>query len=265
MLQNRLPMLRAFSRDFGTDILRPRATVQVEKSGTAATGQTNPTNYESGDTTNTNVEVSVNELSQSFHVTSQELMQGHKLETKADNNLRALADDIWDTCAALFNVATSGYSQQIIADWSSDPTANRATVWANIAKSPEKHLILDGSAYSEQLPTNLESFNPSQNGAYGWDGLHLCTKWDASGLEANAYGLAVGPNAMAVASGLPELSGPVRNQVEAVRSVFVPDLGITVQLVLWGSSATRATWVSYGVMFGAAAGDTTAASIIVTS
>ena len=262
VLQNKLAPLSAFSTDFGVDVLRPRATVQVEKSGTPATVQTNPTNYESGDTTNTNVAVSVSEKSVSFNVSSQELMQGHKLETKAANNLHGLADSVWDVAVALLDesVFTNTVVVAAEADLDSD---DLQTGWASIAKSPQKHVVLSGAGFANFLPTNRESFNPGA-GAYGFDGMHLATKWDAA-QDANTRGFFAGPNAIACAAGLPEISAPVRNQLDDVRVIEIPGLGISVQMCIWGSSASRATWVSYGVMFGAAVGDVSALTLYQTS
>jgi hypothetical protein len=262
VLQNKLAPLNAFSQDFGTDTLRPRATVQVEKSGTPATGQTNPTNYESGDTTNTNVAVTVSEYSQSFHVSSQELMQGHKLETKAANNLRALADDVWDVAAGLLD-ETVFTNTVVVATEAAIDADDLKTGWGTIAKSGEKNVVLSGPAFSRFLPDNRESFTPG-SGAYGFDGFHLATKWDAA-QDANTRGFFGGPNAIACASGLPDISPSVRNQCEAVRVIEIPDLNLAVQMVMWGSTASRATWVSYGVMFGAAVGDASALTLYQTS
>ncbi len=58
VLGNKLAPLRAFSRDFGTDLLRPRATVQVQSTATTSTAAANPSDYESGDSTSTAVAVS---------------------------------------------------------------------------------------------------------------------------------------------------------------------------------------------------------------
>jgi len=264
VLQERLAPLRAFSRDFGTDTLRPRATVQVEKSGTHATAQQNPTNYESGDTTNDAVAVEVNEETISFNVSSQEMMQGERLETKAGNNLHGLADNIWDEVVALCNDANSD-NDIITCVQTSFTDTQRQALWASIAKGGERHLILDGTAYAENLPGDKNAFELSQRGAYGFDGFHLATKWDATGAESNLYGLAVTPNAFAVASGLPEISPAVANNLEAVSTAEIPDLGLTVQTCLWGSTSTRATWISYGVMFGVSVGDGTAFTLVVSS
>lgn len=262
VLQNKLAPLNSFTRDFGVDVMRPRATVQVEKSGTPATKQQNPTNYESGDTTNTNVAVTVNEESVSFHVSAQELMQGHKLETKAANNLHVLADAIWDVPVALLAEGTFT-NTVVVATEAAIDSDDLQTGWGSIAKSPVKNVVLSGTAFANFLPTNRESFVPGA-GAFGFDGFHLATKWDAA-TEANTRGFFAGPNAIAIASGLPEISAPVRNKVEEVRVVTIPDLGISVQLVLWGSSSSRATWVSYGVMIGGAVSDATALTLYQTS
>ena len=264
VLQERLAPLRAFSRDFGTDTLRPRATVQVEKSGTHATAQQNPTNYESGDTANDAVAVEVNEETISFNVSSQEMMQGERLETKAGNSLHGLADNIWDEVVALCNDANSD-NDIITCVQTSFSDTQRQALWASIAKGGERHLILDGTAYAENLPADKNAFELSQRGAYGFDGFHLATKWDATGAESNLYGLAVTPNAFAVASGLPEISPAVANNLEAVGTAEIPDLGLTVQTCLWGSTSTRATWISYGVMFGVSVGDGTAFTLVVSS
>ena len=262
VLQNKLAPLSAYSQDFGVDILRPRATVQVEKSGTPATGQSNPTNYESGDTTNSNVPVTVNELTQSFNVSSQELMQGHKLETKAGNNLHAFADDINDVVFALLAEATFT-NTVVVATEAAIATSDLQEGWGSIAKSPTKHAVLSGPAFANFLPTNRESFVPGA-GAFGFDGFHLATKWDAA-TEANTRGFFCGPNAIAVASGLPDMSPAVRGQLESTRVIEVPDLGLSVELCLWGSAASRATWVSYGVMFGAAVADISALTLYQTT
>jgi hypothetical protein len=41
--------------------------------------------------------------------------------------------------------------------------------------------------------------------------------------------------------------------------------GLTVQINTWFSRSSRTLWASYDVMFGAAAGDTTAAELLITA
>jgi hypothetical protein len=70
---------------------------------------------------------------------------------------------------------------------------------------------------------------------------------------------------MAVAAGLPIIDDSVRMQMEGTRVVTLPDLGLSVQLCLWGSVGTRTLWASYGVMFGASVGDASALTLYQTS
>ena len=44
------------------------------------------------------------------------------------------------------------------------------------------------------------------------------------------------------------------------RVITVPNLGLSVQLNVWGSASSRAVWASYDVMYGAAYGAQGAAS-----
>ena len=236
----------------------------MQSTATTSTAAANPDDYESGNSTSTAVAVAVDELNASFHVGSQDLMQGQRLETIAAANLHSLADLIWDKCAANFNETNSSNTHIAVAEASFSAT-NREQAWAAIAKGSEKHLILDGTAYTQQLPTDRNSFELSENGAFGFDGIHLATKWDASGAEANLYGIAAAPNAFAVASGLPDISPAVADNLEEVGTVEIPSLGLTIQTCLWGSTKTRATWASYGVMFGCKTADGTAFINIVSS
>ena len=94
--------------------------------------------------------------------------------------------------------------------------------------------------------------------------------WPPSGTgqrrpRPTSTGLPLLPNAFAVAAGLPEISGAVASNLEEVGTVEIPGLDLTIQTCLWGSTSSRATWASYGVMFGAAKGDVTAFTCIVTS
>ena len=65
---NRLAPLRAFSTLFSADPVRPMAIVQVKKATAGATGQTNPTNLESGDSSVGPISCTMGHKTQSFHV-----------------------------------------------------------------------------------------------------------------------------------------------------------------------------------------------------
>lgn len=262
-LQDRLPGLMTLSRNFGVDPLAKRATVQVEKvtAGTAAT--TNPTNYASGDTTNTNVAVTVSEHSTSFHITSQEFMQRQKLMNKLTFKTHQLANAVWDVVAALLDEATFT-NTVVVATEAAIAESDLQEGWGSVSDGAEINCVLSGPAYSNFLPTNRDSFRPGESGAYGFDTFVHANRWSAAA-QANTRGYFADPNAIAIAAGVPELHPLVQQDVLGVRTVTLPGIGLPVQIVLWVDTNTRNVWASLGTMFGAAVGDATALTLYQTS
>jgi hypothetical protein len=252
-LGNRLAPLSAFSRDFSATPMNQQTSVQVKKYTTASAIQTNPTSFETGDTTATNVNVFVNHYSKSFTLTSEELNRSWKLMNAVDINAQIVANKIIDV--ALAPVTATNFATNVTIAQASFSATNVKTLWASVAKSPLRHLILDSVAYSQLLPSDKNSFIPG-SGAYGYDGIFLNTRWTGAG--TNIYGFACGPEAVAVASGIPMIDDSVASLLAGQRVVELPGLGLSVQINLWGSLSTRSAWASMDVMFGAALGDNTA-------
>lgn len=262
VLQNKHAAFSAFSRDFGIDTLRPRATVQVEKSGTAATGSQNPTDYSGGDSTNSNVAVTVNEEHVAFYLTNQELMKGHSIETKMENHMGALLDQLWGRVATLLD-ETVFTNTVVVATEAAIDADDLATGWGSIAKSAQKHCVLSGPAYARFNAQTLEQFN-HQGGAYNFDGFHLETDWgDAQ--DANTRGFFCGPNAIACASGLPDIPEAVLQNYMADRVITDPMTGLSIRMTMWGGLDSRQVNVSLDTMFGAAVGDVSALTLYQTS
>lgn len=263
VLQSRLAPLSAFSQDFSADPLKPRATVQVPIATAGGTTQTNATNFESGDSTLDNVAVSVNQYSNSFHLTNAEINSGHRLEKLAKINLHALANKIIDIALAPVTAANFG-AATIDVDTAADvTTSSLKTLWAALKDGDVRNAILDGSIYAQFLPANLEAFQLASGGKnvgmYGFDFFGYNNRWD--GAESTVKGFVCSPQAIAVASGLP-VDSPASSDMISVENIEIPDLGLTVQMNMWVSRATRALWASYDVMFGAAKGDPNALKII---
>jgi hypothetical protein len=263
VLQSRLAPLNAFSQDFSADPLKPRATVQVPIATAGGTTQTNASNFESGDSTLDNVAVSVSQYSNSFHLTNDQINGGHRLEKIAKINLHQLANKIIDVALAPVTAANFG-AATIDVDTAGDVTAaSLKTLWAAIKDGDSRNLIVDGSIYAQFLPANLDAFQLAAGGKnvgmYGFDFFSYNNRWD--GAEATVKGFACSPQAIAVASGLPA-NNIAGSDMMAVENIEIPDLGLTVQMNMWVSRATRAVWASYDVMFGAAKGDPNALKII---
>lgn len=252
-LGNVLAPLNAFSRNFTTETLNQSASVQVRKSSGSSAIQTNPTNFETGDTTQDNVNVLVSHYSKSFHLTSLQSNQSFQLDTLVDINAQVVANKIIDV--ALAPVTSTNFPTNVTVAQASFVVANVKTLWAAAAKSPQRYLILDSVAYSQLLPSDKNSFIPG-TGAYGYDGIYLNTRWTGAG--TNIYGFACGPSAIAVAAGIPKVDESIARLMIGQKTVTIDGLGLAVQLNMWGSLSSRTTWASFDVMFGAALGDNTA-------
>jgi hypothetical protein len=238
--------------------MSPLKTVQVPKATGGSTTQTNATNFESGDSTLTNIAVSVSQFSNSFHLTNAQINSGHKMSSLFEINLRQLANKVLDTAFAPVTNANFGADVVDVASGSFD-TDSLKSLWAGIKDADVKNLILDGSYYAQILPTNQDAFDLS-SGSYGFDGIYLNNRW--SGAGSNIVGMACDPSALAVASGIPVTSDAVSSLLIEQEIIEIPDLGISIQFNMWASTASRETWASFDVMFGAAAGDTTAVAIL---
>jgi hypothetical protein len=263
VLQSRLAPLNVFTKDFSADTIAPRKTVLVPLATAGGTTQTNATNFESGNSTLGVSTVVVDQYSNSFALTNAEINQGFRIENIAKINLHNLANKIMDI--ALAPVTTTNFGAAVVdVDTAALVTAAELrTLWAALKDGDVRNLVVDGSIYANFLPSNLEAFNLAtggrNTGIYGYDFFGYNNRWTGAG--ATIKGFACSPQAIACASGVPQNS-PASSDMISQENVVIPDLGLTVQMNMWVSRATRDLWCSYDVMFGAAVADTTALKII---
>lgn len=266
-LGNVFAPLGAFATDFSDETYTQGQNVRLRVATAGATVQTNPTNWESGDSNISNVNLPVNQYSVSFQLSPRELNNGFRLGQIIDINLQQFGNKIMDVAFAPFT--TTNFSNITVAQ-ASIAAANLKTAWAAVAKSPIKNLILDSTAYAQFLPGSLTTEIGPRPGLAGFDGVYLNTRWTGAG--TNIYGFAGGPGAVAMVAGLPEQVAAQEFAVGGLeqRVISVPLGGrgtgqgatqpaLQVQVSTWISLATRTRWVSYDAMFGAVAtGDTSA-------
>lgn len=260
VLNDRLASLGAFSRDFGTAPMKPLAKVQVAKATAGATTQTNATDFESGNSTLDNIEVVVAQLTQSFHLVNSQLNQGFQLSQVAAVNAHAFANAISDVWTALLLVANYGATTTIGSAANFD-SADLPAIWALAKNYNQRNLVLDGGHIARLTPADKTKFALGESGAFGFDGLTMQNRW--TGAVANSAGFVCDPSAMAVASGLP-VSQP-SSEFISLSTTQLADLGLTIQTCTWYARQSRTIWASYDIMFGAAAGDTTAGECLVTA
>lgn len=257
-LQNRLAAISSFSTDFGTDRMAPKHTVQVPLATAGSATQTDPTNWESGDSTLTNVPVAVSQYSQSFHITNQQLQQGHKLERIIQINLRTFADKIIDVALTPVTTAIFGAATIVSADVAFGSDELRS-LYGALKKSDVKNAVLDSPYFARFLPDNTFQIGPKA-GLCGFQSVHENTRWTGAG--ANVVGFACNPQAIAVASGLPLMPAGADQEFIAMDSITIPGLEITVQYAVWFSRSSRTLWASFDIMFGAKEADTSALKIV---
>ena len=262
----RLALVSAFSRNVGLDNLRPRASVQVKKYTTGTAAQTNPTSWETNnDSTLAATSVTVAQISKNFTVSQQELNQGFMLSDLAAGSADLFAYGISDVLTALMVSGNYG-AATVIGTAANFDTSDLPAILALAKNYRSKNLILDGghiarlqfSSASNTFPDGrLESL---ANGRFGFDVVAENNRWTSA--EANTVGFVCGPDAIAIASGLPV--GMIAGEFLEQRAVTTAN-GLSCLLSVWYSRASRAHMASYDIMFGAAAADTTQAEVLVTA
>jgi hypothetical protein len=98
------------------------------------------------------------------------------------------------------------------------------------------------------------------NGKFGFDLIAENNRWTSA--VANTVGFVCGPDAIAIASGLPV--GMIAGEFIEQRVVTTAN-GLSALLSVWYSRSTRSHYASYDIMFGAGVGDATQAEILVTA
>jgi hypothetical protein len=262
----RLALVSAFSRNVGLDNLRPRASVQVKKYTTGTAAQTNPTSWETNnDSTLAATAVTVNQISKNFTVTQQELNQGFMLSDLAAGSADLFAYGISDVLTALMVSGNYGTAVTIGTAANFD-TSDLPAILALAKNYRSKNLILDGGHIARlQFSAASNTFPDSRlellaNGRFGFDVVAENNRWTSA--ETNTAGFVCGPDAIAIASGLPV--GMIAGEFLEQRAVTTAN-GLSCLLSVWYSRASRAHMASYDIMFGAAAADTTQAEVLVTA
>lgn len=263
---NKLAMLDGFSRNVGLDNLRPRATVRVKRFTTGSVAQTNTSNFETNDdSTLVATTVSVNQITKSFSLTQQELNQGFQLADLAQGSADLFANGISDVVTAL--MVSANYDAPVtIGTAANFDTSDLPAILALAKNYRSKSLILDGGHLARlQFSAAANTFPDGRyaalaNGKFGFDLIAENNRWTSA--VANTVGFVCGPDAIAIASGLPV--GMIAGEFIEQRVVTTAN-GLSALLSVWYSRASRSHYASYDIMFGAGVGDATQAEILVTA
>jgi len=260
ILQNRLAPLAAFTRQFSTKPLAPKATVQLEKVTAGGTAQTNATSFE--DMTNftgtsDNVPVTVAQITAGGHISNAERQGGGTLDNWLEIKLGEFGDKISDVITGL--LLDSTFSVGVSSAAASFGQSELKTLWGAIGKASTKTIVLDSDLFANFLPATLQNFDPLTTGVPGWNHFLQQTRW--TGATTDVAGFACSPTAIGVVSGLPETS-PRAASMSQIGQIVLPGLGLTIQTTRWYSNVTRNDWFTFDVMFGAAVVDASALTLI---
>lgn len=250
----------AFTRMVETSPISKRQVVNVPLISSSGSMQTNPTNFETGDTTAADVAVTVNQYSKSWSVSHAEGNLGLKLSQFAATNAKVLAEGVFALVSAKFTTGNFG-SATTIGTAANFDSADLPAILALGKNYNKVTLLLDGGHLAYLLPTNRYSFAFGEPGAFGFDGgIYKNNLW--TGATTNCAGLVCGPDAIAVATGQP--ANLPSGEFVSSEAVDI-GAGLTVTVTTWFSRASRAMWGSYDIMFGCAVGDASQAEVLITA
>lgn len=264
VLQNRHLPFEKFSKNVSQEAIAltkngngPRATLQVELQTGGSTTLTNPTNYEQGDNTVVSRSVAMNEYSNPFHITTAERNVGRTLEDRILLNVHSLMNKLDAVTSALFTVANFG-AAVLNVDPTTASTDDIKTLIAATGKFPERNLITDTTFWAQFAVTTDKNSLGVVDGAYGLDSMSHVTDWSNAGTNVN--GIVAAPAAVAIAARLPENDDEVKEVID-MEAITLPN-GLPCQVAKWVSTASRNTWNSLDIVYGAGRGDETAGAII---
>jgi ATP-dependent protease ClpP protease subunit len=258
-MRTKTAMLNAFTRKIEYTPLAPRDTIKVELVSSSGSVQTNPSSFETGDTTSAPISLAVDHISKSFHVSLAERNVGLALASKAPTNAKIVSEKLVAVVTALMTNANFGADNVIGA--ATDFDANDLRPILALGKNFDRPtLVLDGSHLSYLLPTDRTKFAFGEEGAYGFDGgLYKNNLW--TGGATDIAGFVCSPDAIVWGSG-PTAVLPSGEFITTENITL--DCGIVVQAFTWFSRSTRSFWGSFDVCFAAAVGDATQGKVLTT-
>ena len=149
--------LGAFTKAVSVSPISPRQVINVPLVSSSGSIQTNPTNFETGDTTAGDIAVTVNQYSKSWAVSHAEGNLGLKLAQLAPTNAAVLSEGLVALVTAKMTNANYG-ADNVIGAAANFDSADLPAVLALGKNFSRVTLLLDGGHLAYLLPTTRESF-----------------------------------------------------------------------------------------------------------
>jgi hypothetical protein len=245
--------VRAFATVFDPNPYSPKVSNHIKFVTASAATQQNPSTFQGGADTISDVQVPVTHFSQQWQVSNTDYNSGLRIEDGFMENMLTLSQTVTANLAAKFKAANFP-ATPVQCDPATFGLDYAAQLFTGVKKSNKRSLILDGDYYARLA--HVAGFTGLK--AYGWDGIYpQSASWSSAG--ARVRGIACGPSAILIVTGfLHPLIAPNIKQ----RIVGLGDLGITVEYNTTFDTATRSYCASLDLVFGSAACDGTAAVLL---
>ncbi len=259
--------LAAFSRDSSVDPYKPLATGVLKHVTVAETVQTDATNFEPSDgSTVAPISVTMHQYTQTARVGNIDLNSGLRLDDLRIKNAASFADKVIQVATAPI-VAGTFTATPVISAAAAFSFSDAAQLQGQLKKSPIKNLILDGAylARLANVPTffqvaGLVGGSTNAWSGFGWNLIAGNSNWTGAG--ANIVGFACNPQAIVGVTGLPLTPPNIPGGILQMTSAVVPGLDIAIAMFQWFNPASRTMFISWDIVAGFAAGDTTAGVIV---
>lgn len=265
VLQNKLAALQALFLQVEPDRLKPLAKVEVPKTTAGPTAQKNPTDWESGNCTVTNTEITVDEYSASQNLSNADLQSGSRMEWLSKITAISFANKIIDALEAFLLAATYTGTVTTIGAANFGP-GDLPGILALAKNFMTKNLVLDGAYTARLTPTSALGLPWSAGQpAYGFDNIVEHNRWTVPAPDASVIGFVADPIALPCVVGLP-IDPPGSNSAfNSLEVTTLAPLNFPVQVASWIKPGTRVLWMAFDAMFGAAAGDAAGLNLIKSS
>jgi ATP-dependent Clp endopeptidase proteolytic subunit ClpP len=263
-VHNRLAPLDACLKMFDTVPMKPLTPVDIRKATAAATGQLNPTDFESGDGTLSYINVVPNQYTQAFQMRNDDLQKGSRLGHLAEINANAFADTLHTATTTLMTAANFGSTTIVVGAATAWTSASLQAILAPVLAAGKNYdqrvLMLDGSHLAYLMPLDRNSFAFGEQGGWGFDRIIPNSRW--TNAQTNCCGFLSNGKAIVAVAGLPYDIAP--GMFES-NSTAQTKNGLTVAVKTWYSLKTRTIWASYDSVFGTAVLDGTAGRVLITA
>jgi hypothetical protein len=263
-----LAPLSAFATTFSTAPMAPRVP-QVVTIASASPDSVlrNATNFNQSFTTLAAKTVTPVQLTMPWNLTNANIQDGLSMTAAAEANVQAIAEAIMNDLIATIDATNFALPAIVdpVATWN---TVGVKNAWLAVANARRRHLIVAPEIYAQLMSLAAQSYpltdSPQGAKAYGFDGIWYHNDWARTTLPvAGLKGFVCDPQAIAAILGVPILAPGAAAAGLTSSTVTAPGAGASVQFNTWFSTDSRTPQMSYDVIFGSTAADTTAGRLII--